>query len=396
MKWMECIVCILKQIETLRRKEKIKNVMSSFERISDFFYELTNYSTYDLCNDFEHVLRSHIRTGPDTKLKTMTYFEQVLGKCNDQNCRCYSRHKRDINVDNMMEDKRKENFFIINGDESRKHQPKLSEFKINNEINLQNMLDKIHTCLLHQKHKMFISNSFKYITRMKGNNNGKKMIKPAGFNYNNNDEQDQKQQEESVKLSKYTFGQSITYWDPKHHRYCSPKYADLRDELLNNNVYPLSIEMYENLKSKALHFLNTKSGKSLIVQREHDWMKKFKLLLKSQMTPDHVIALYCYCNVPCLQRAYKRYGYSSDGTISRDELMKKHGEIWHYSRLLLEAVHCFGKPLNKEKKYYHGIDTQLIFDRYNVMIDVPLSLTTEKDIAYSFSDGMLLFHFMYN
>lgn len=352
-------------------KEKIKNVMSSFEQISDFFYELTNYSTYDLCNDFEHVLKSHIRIGSDSKLKTMTHFEKALGRCDDKTCRCYSRHKRDINVDNMMEDKRKENFFIVNkSDSPKKHGPKLSQFKINNEINLQNILDKIHVTLLHQKRKMFISNSFKYITRMK--------------------KDEKKEQSNTVKLSKYSFGQSITYWDPKHHRYCSPKYADLRDELLNNKVYPLSIEMYENLKSKALHFLNTNSGKKLLVQREHDWMKKFKLLLKSQMTVDHVIAIYCYCNIPCLQRAHKRYGYNSDGTIARDELMRKHGEIWHYSRLLLEAVHCFGKPLDKNKKYYHGIDTQLIFDRYNVMIDVPLSLTTEKDIAYSFSDGMYL------
>jgi len=368
-------------METLRAKEKIKNVMSQFERISDFFYELTNYSTYDLCNDFEHVLRSHIRIGAESKLKTMTYFEQILGKCNDQNCRCYSRHKRDINVDNMMEDKRKENFFI-NGDETRKHQQKLSEFKINNEINLQNLLDKIHTCLLHQKNKMFISNSFKYITRMKCKRNSTNTTKAIKAGHDEHDEK----QEENVKLSKHTFGSSITYWDPKHHRYCSPKYADLRDELLNNNVYPLSPEMYDNLKSKALHFLNTKAGKALIVQREHDWMKKFKLLRGSPITVDHVIAIYCYCNVPCLQRAYKRYGYNSDGTIAREELMKKHGEIWHYSRLLLEAVHCFGKPLDKKRKYYHGIDTQLIFDRYNVMIDVPLSLTTEKDIAYSFSD----------
>lgn len=358
--------------------------MNSFEWISDFFYELTNYSTYDLCNDFEHILKYYIRPNTETKLSTMTYFENILGKCNDTNCRCYSRHKRDVNIDNMMEDKRKENFFIITQELKKQ---KSSDFKINNEINLQCLLDKIHVCLLHQKHKMFISNSFKYISRIQ--RNAEKVKTKSNEEDEKRESFSKEEKQFNMKLSKYTFGSSITYWDPKHHRYCPPKYADLRCELLKNSVYPLSSEMYESMKCRALHFLESSAGKSLIVLREHDWMKKFKLLRGSQITIDHVIALYCYCNFPCLQRAYKRYGYRREGK-TRDQLLKNHSEIWHYSRLLFESVHCFGNPLNKDKKYYHGLDCKLIFDRYNVMIDVPLSVTTEKDIAYSFSDGMLL------
>ena len=78
--------------------------------------------------------------------------------------------------------------------------------------------------------------------------------------------------------------------------------------------------------------------------------------------------------------------------MTRQELLAKNGEIWHYSRLLLEAIHCYGKPLDKAKNYYHGMDRKLIFDRYNIMIDIPISLTTDKDIAYSFSDGMFLYY----
>jgi hypothetical protein len=138
--------------------------------------------------------------------------------------------------------------------------------------------------------------------------------------------------------------------------------------------------MYENLKLRAMHFLNTKYGKSLVALREHDWMKKFKILYGSQISLDHVIALYCYCNISALQRAYMRVCIGTN----KDE--DQHSCIWHYSRLLLECVHCYGSPMDKGSKYYHGIDNKLIFDRYNIMIDIPTSVTRNKKIAYSFSE----------
>ena len=46
---------------------------------------------------------------------------------------------------------------------------------------------------------------------------------------------------------------------------------------------------------------------------------------------------------------------------------------------LLESVHCF--------RHYHGIDCKLLFDLFNVMLDVPCSLTLDKDFAYTFGKG---------
>lgn len=35
--------------------------------------------------------------------------------------------------------------------------------------------------------------------------------------------------------------------------------------------------------------------------------------------------------------------------------------------------------------YYHGIDCKLLFNRFNVMFDIPTSLTLNRDIAYNLS-----------
>eukprot|EP00484_Ammonia_sp_Unknown_P025148 CAMPEP_0197052090 /NCGR_PEP_ID=MMETSP1384-20130603/26616_1 /TAXON_ID=29189 /ORGANISM="Ammonia sp." /LENGTH=738 /DNA_ID=CAMNT_0042484739 /DNA_START=35 /DNA_END=2248 /DNA_ORIENTATION=- len=348
--------------------------MRSFEWISDFLYELTNYSSYDLCNDFQHILQCHLQTNLKERTQTIEYFEQELGKCHDANCGCFTRHQRDLNVDNVLEEKRRENYFIIDDELSKS---KCSPFKIHQEINLQAILDKMHVCLSHNKWRS--SNSSKYIHR----------VQQVGHEEEDDDKQPESESADdvdgAVKLTKHTFGSGINYWHQEHHRYCPPKYDDLRSELLKNSVYSLSPEMYESLKSKAIHFLNTRVGKELVALREHDWMKKFRILVDSQMTVDHVIALYCYCNMPGLQRAYKLHVTQRDGN-TQDEMMKRHSEIWHYSRLLIEAVHCFGSPLDRNKNYYHGIDSHIMFDRYSLMIDLPISLTTDLELAYSFSD----------
>eukprot|EP01084_Bolivina_argentea_P257533 433915_1 len=57
-------------------KTKISQVMNYFNWISDFFYELTNYSSYNLENDFIHILKYHIQSCSEKKTETINYFEK--------------------------------------------------------------------------------------------------------------------------------------------------------------------------------------------------------------------------------------------------------------------------------------------------------------------------------
>ncbi len=52
-------------------------------------------------------------------------------------------------------------------------------------------------------------------------------------------------------MSKYSFGESITCSDNEHHGYCNSKYADLRSELFNKKIDPLSYNLYSTIKTAA-------------------------------------------------------------------------------------------------------------------------------------------------
>eukprot|EP01084_Bolivina_argentea_P141628 248854_1 len=367
-------------------------VMRKYEWMNDFFGELGGYCYVSLCDDFEHIRDYHMKLNKNKTVSTIEYFDGFLGKCADKECSCLARHCRDRHVDNMNEKKRRQIFFIKEVEQSSKNQKKkihkkntVRENKMYFEINLQTKLDTIHITLRH--HHLRLINTDKFITKIYANDGKKSAEKPAA---------EEKKEDIFRKMTKYSFGESITYWDNKHHRYCDSKYADIRSELLNNKIYPLSLDLYNTIKNRAMSFLQTKKGRRLISLREHDWMKKWKILKDSVITVDHIIALLCYVNVTVLRRVFKLHGFvrrknENQSTKkkkkyeSRDALLERHREIWHWSRLLLECVHCYGVPLSAPLSYYHGIDCKLLFNRFNVMFDIPTSLTLNRDIAYNLS-----------
>ena len=188
------------------------------------------------------------------------------------------------------------------------------------------------------------------------------------------------------------FGESITYWDSKHHLFVQQKYQNLKIELLDNKIYPITLDLYDQIHYYATMFLIEDCGKQTVALREHDWMKRYRILENSQITVDHLIALFSYTNLSKLRSKFIDQGYRhyyNHESISKIELMEKHKEIWNWSRLLLECVHCYGNPFDEYWRYYHGINCKLLFDRFNIMIDVPSSLTLDKDFAYTFSSSQV-------
>merc|ERR1712154_689829 len=261
----------------------------------------------------------------------------------------WARHCRDRHIDNINEAKRREIFFIKMKENKN---VTVKEKAMYFEINLQTKLDTMHITLRH--HHLRLINTDKFITKIYGENND-----DDGLLEN-------KEKDIFERMTKYSLGESITYWDSKHHRYCNSKYADIRSELLKNKIYPISPDLYLTIKNRAVSFLKTKKGQKIVALREHDWMKKWKILKKSVITVDHIIALLCYVNVTALRRVFKLHGFvrckleknekskKNKDYESRDVLLGRHREIWHWSRLLLECVHCYGIPLSSSFNYYHG------------------------------------------
>ena len=243
------------------------------------------------------------------------------------------------------------------------------------EINLQNYLDMIHSTLLHE----CVSNGDKYISKIPESYDNK--IDKSGI----------------VDVGNYEFGLFFNYWSKNNDHYCCPKYSNLKTELLNNELYSISLNDYILIENKANDFLNCNYGKNLRVKREFQWMKSSKdLKIGDKITMDHLIALITYCNYDELREEFI-YACSKCKKVERDQDVKKRNqEITNWCRLLMESVYCFGDVLkneydhndNKENendddeeyKLYHSIDCKLSFERMDFQFDLPVSMTKKLDI----------------
>ena len=314
---------------------------------------------------------------------TMEFFGVVLGKCDAKNCNILLRHCRDRDkIDNQQEAKRKKLFFI-SGHDADSATARAFALK---EVFLETKMDIIHTALLHQQTNVMLLNKSKFITKIidrddsatSSSSNHKKdghkdgrdrdvvgggqgaaaAVRGGGRGgVSAENEEEMKMEhlpsasplrmvnvsgrgEVAVKLNKHgarnkgkvmPFGESITYWDRGHHLYCKRKYADLREELLDNALYAISPQLFDQIMYFGSVFVETEKGRRTVALREHDWMKRARIAGGTRISREHLLALYCYTNLGALRSCLLRMGYRhyyNHETVSRDELMVQHQEMY--------------------------------------------------------------------
>ena len=108
------------------------------------------------------------------------------------------------------------------------------------------------------------------------------------------------------------------------------------------------------------------------------------------ITIHHIISILLYCNYDLLQKKFSstfRKLYINERWKS---VKRRNQEYAIWSRLLRETVEIFGIPMRDiklKKSFYHGISTELVFKYMIACFNAPTSMTTNYNVAYSFSNG---------
>ena len=163
--------------------------------------------------------------------------------------------------------------------------------------------------------------------------------------------------------------------------YIPAKYQTLKDESLNNNCCIMSIYQYNNIHNKAMLKLS-QWNKSQEVRKltcnDSCWNKFYGIKGGSSILLEHIIALLKYTNFTreCFEfsRTYRKiHPFESD----RD-LKKRHSEVAVWGKRLRELIECFGNVASKYKhisKFYHGINSSMIFKSTTAKFSGPVSTT---------------------
>ena len=244
---------------------------------------LDKYNKRELINDFLHIQNGHYLHRNEVKqyIHTLLPDQCTFDENEEEPVSCQYTHRLAQNreVYRFTDDDEHDDLDIIELNElyhlnhnGFKH-GSLDEM---GEINLQNYLDLIHGNLLHD----VTSNGDKFITKI-----------PGDYLGGNEDCRLDKHGIVDLGDGGYEFGVFFNYWSQHNDHYCSPKYDDLKDELLRNGVYRISENDYILVQRQAVDFVHCEYGKQLTVKRLFPWMKTRKLKIGDRITTKHVVAL---------------------------------------------------------------------------------------------------------
>eukprot|EP01084_Bolivina_argentea_P123902 219560_1 len=235
------------------------------------------------------------------------------------------------------------------------------------------------------------------------------------------------------KIIKYSFGFTYFYWsyfknndefnDPMRYMnqfsptaandryslgefYVEPKFKGLKDELINNPLYSISISQWNTLIGKAeIHLVTDRlksvkcDGNLLMDTKRQESTKYYDIPHEAALAVNHIAAIMTYCNESILQRKFTETYRKIPDNESNEHLIERHRNFAHLGRLLRELVGCF--PFVSEKEYsafknktglYHGISIQTMFGAIDAIIKGPTSTTRDYAVAAGFcaNKGMIL------
>eukprot|EP01084_Bolivina_argentea_P193340 331710_1 len=175
--------------------------------------------------------------------------------------------------------------------------------------------------------------------------------------------------------------------------YVMPIFTSVKDELLKNIIYVISLTQWNMLVYKAkIHLDTTYCKEKMCIQAE----KVYGIKQGTQITYSHLIAIMVYCNFDKLQNKFSMTYRRISKNESHLSMIKRHSNFAHLGRLLRECVECYPSPYTRKycwKSLYHGITiAQPIFMSMNACIKGPVSTTTDYAVAVNFcqNEGPIL------
>eukprot|EP01084_Bolivina_argentea_P006315 11960_1 len=362
-----------------------------------------NYSLTQLINDFYHVKSQHL-----LKNKESWDFVQIkLKNCKyGKKCYIHRRHMRNREKYDRKKKYRKKIYFNF--------------FQSNDVVPYQE-LDNVHNFLLHTNRKQFnFANSNDMDNEVKNNDNihdnintnqcihdnicdecdnvyvieivyrGRRFVTQVVLTEHDNSEVSE------PKLQNYEFGYSFYHWNYYNNFKTfikSPKYANLKKEMLSNKLYPLSQWQWTDTLIKAIKKINSTPGQKLRANDRGNKNVHMNVPKGLKISISHLMVILLYTNYDEPQFNFKKKGLRPQNKQDSIEVVKhNHSEISNFYRLLAETIMFFGDTTKPGDVFYHGLNCKLIFSQFYPKFNAPISTTTNPTVAADFcgNKGMLL------
>ena len=196
-------------------------------------------------------------------------------------------------------------------------------------------------------------------------------------------------------LKSFRFGY-CQFYHPKHWERSTfhieaPKYRNLKQECLQNTIYPMSRRVFVLTLELARSLRQTKKGRSFKVPDLGQVNQQCEMPCNSPISISHIFAISTYCDFTDLQKLYKKFGCREITQMHSlydaefGALKNRHKEIAWWYRLLYEGVHFFGTRVSETDVFYTGLDCHMVFDDMVPDWFCPFSTTVSSLVALNFA-----------
>ena len=171
------------------------------------------------------------------------------------------------------------------------------------------------------------------------------------------------------KLGEFAFGFArFYYWrcDEDQPAYNVLKYYSLKDECVNNKIYAIGLEQFDEFLVKAHLYAQSWRARSIISEDEGSLNTWYETPSGLPISTAHLMSLLMYCNDTTLQYEFKKQGCRESVPLQsvRDPEFAKwkarNAEIGHWYKLLLEAVEMFGTFATAKDVFFTGLGARLL------------------------------------
>ena len=172
----------------------------------------------------------------------------------------------------------------------------------------------------------------------------------------------------------YEIGRRFYFWEShrKHPDFVSPKYENMKEEVLNSPLLSglISIGAWNALTAVIETMIGSDAALKISSNGQSEYMYRIKK--REPMNANHLRSLKLYTDYTDLSAKLC--------AIMRWADPEQIAEIAHWARSLIEMVQCFGSSLNNDavqKTYFRGVDRTFIFRMIATKFHLPMSTTSD-------------------
>eukprot|EP01083_Nonionella_stella_P045627 122440_1 len=379
---------------------RISVILKHYRHASgDIMRHLPEYSLKQLIEDYLHVKEYHFDVNPRTAFQLSHYLNKSINKpCDINHCVSFERNNRN------------------RGDTTKSRQVN-KMYDANSKV--LKWLDLVHVFLLHSdifgRYQMLkhdddddSKQNYRGLYQDDGDDDGEgeddsklniqvnsifkdklKLINNK-FVTNVKDKTDTKVDDKQPNL--YGFGEELYWWRNTDHTWCKgkivdPKYKTFKEELLTNQTYCITIDVFDEIVEKAKELYDTTKCKKMQAYSRSGWNPICGIEAGANVTLNHILCIIFYtdCGDLCFNMRKSFRKHSNTDTLK--DVMERNSEYAIFSRLLFEVICLYGDAVQIKNKFFHGLSSRLLFDSYDVRFYAPLSTTVNLTVAMNFSEG---------